>query len=154
MLARTTSVIAATVLTTFTLAPQATAEKTVTIFGKTFQDYAKMVSWSNCDRLKGDELKHLASMKSLKTLFLNTINVTDAGLKPLQSLKQLEKLYLTDTKVSDAGLKHLQGLTKLTELILNKTKVTDATTAVFTSQTRPDETDVIGAGFILRGLPS
>ncbi len=37
----------------------------------------------------------------------------------------LKRLYLDNTEITDAGLEHLEGLTGLDYLILDNTKVTD-----------------------------
>jgi len=51
---------------------------------------------------------------------------SDAGLAHIAGLKSLKGLYLDSTQVTDAGLAHIAGLTELDGLNLEESKVTDA----------------------------
>jgi Leucine Rich Repeat (LRR) protein len=71
-------------------------------------------------------LQLLEDQTSIRRLYLNDSQVTDAGLKSLVRLKHLEWIDLRDAPgVTDAGLKHLRGLTRLQELLLRRTGVAD-----------------------------
>jgi hypothetical protein len=48
-------------------------------------------------------LKHVAAMKSLKSLDLRSTKITDAGLKELEIMKQLEGLDVSETSVTKQG---------------------------------------------------
>ncbi len=72
-------------------------------------------------------LEHLAGLKRLQSLALQRLpDVGDAGLAHLGGLTQLTQLSLAWTNVGDAGLPSLRGMTRLTSLGLGGTCVTDA----------------------------
>ncbi len=78
--------------------------------------------WPRCLRnVLGDDF-----FVSVECLWLNSTEVTDAGLENLKGLSQLRFLSLKDTRVTDAGLEHLKGLSELQELVLDGTQVTGA----------------------------
>jgi Immunity protein 26 len=70
-------------------------------------------------------LKHLTGCTGLKTLNLATRPITDAGLRHLSRLDGLDELDLGRTRVTDAGLVHLRGLKGIKKLGLVGTQVTD-----------------------------
>src|SRR5438094_571835 len=55
------------------------------------------------------DLKELADLKQLTTLWLNGTGVTDAGLKELADLKQLTSLWVNGTQVTGEGARELQA---------------------------------------------
>jgi hypothetical protein len=71
-------------------------------------------------------LAHLAGLRSLQSVELGDIRVTDAGLKHLEKMTDLRDWGLFGTSVSDAGLAHLAGLRSLQSVELGDTRVTDA----------------------------
>jgi hypothetical protein len=72
-------------------------------------------------------LRLLKDQTSLRRLFLDNSQVTDAGMESLERLNNLEWIDLRDAPgVTDAGLKYLSRLTRLQELLLRRTGVTDA----------------------------
>jgi len=71
------------------------------------------------------EMKALAKLRKLRTLYLGFTQVSDAGLKDLVNLDKLQVLDLGATQVTDAGLKNLAEFEKLKMLFLGCTKVTD-----------------------------
>ena len=80
----------------------------------------------NTEQVTDAGLEHLKGLTKLRFLTLDNTQVTDAGLDHLKGLASLEWLILQDTQITDAGLEHLKGLTSLTELDLDDTHVTDA----------------------------
>lgn len=98
------------------------------------------------------ELKELASLTQLTSLFLGGGQVTDEGLKELSCLKQLAELDLYGTKVTDEGLDELAGLTQLKSLTLNATQVTDAGLKKLSCLQRLTELDVGDTGVTDKGL--
>ncbi len=59
-------------------------------------------------------------------LYLNGIEITDAGLVYLRGLTNLQELWLVGDPITDTGLVYLQGLASLKTLCLQGTKITDA----------------------------
>ena len=55
---------------------------------------------------------------SIRSLYLSSSEMTDAGLKEVKGLKQLTTLTIRCERVTDAGLKELKGLKHLTSLEL------------------------------------
>jgi len=102
------------------------------------------------DVIDDDGMKHLAKMKSLKRLWVESQKVTPAGWKvlagltkmdfldvrgtsfddtamtTLEGMKDLHVLMLTKTRITDAGMQSIAGLTKLTDVSFSGTKLTDA----------------------------
>ena len=102
------------------------------------------------DVIDDDGMKHLAKMKSLKRLWVESQKVTPAGWKvlagltemdfldvrgtsfddtamtTLEGMKDLHVLMLTKTQITDAGMQSIAGLTKLTDVSFSGTKLTDA----------------------------
>ncbi|GEM_PF-858321 len=72
-----------------------------------------------------EELLHIRNCKCLWTLYLNSPNVTDAGLIHLKELTELRALFL-GKRITDAGLVHLRKLRELQMLDLAGTEITDA----------------------------
>jgi len=61
-------------------------------------------------------LKHVAGLSKLRTLYLRYVPVTDAGLKELATMKSLEELTFRKALFTDKGLEHLRSLPELTSL--------------------------------------
>lgn len=78
------------------------------------------------DRLKDENLAHLAGLPQLRGLYLSSPAITDAGLVHLRNLVELRTLYLDGTSVTDAGLIHINQLHRLETLNLKGTAITDA----------------------------
>ncbi len=68
----------------------------------------------------------IKTLTHLQELFLNNLQVGDAGLKHIAALTNLQGLHLDDTQVGDAGLKHIAALTNLQILLFDNTQVGDA----------------------------
>jgi hypothetical protein len=81
--------------------------------------------WLNSTEVTDAGLEHLKGLCELQELFLDGTHVTGAGLEHLKGLSQLWGLYLGGTHVTDAGLKHLKRLSQLEFLVLRDTRVTD-----------------------------
>ena len=71
-------------------------------------------------------MAHLATMNSLKGLYLENSKISDEGLASVSKLTDLETLNLARTHIGDAGLARLDGLIRLENLGLDGTRVTDA----------------------------
>jgi len=90
-------------------------------------------------KISDDDLKTIATLKSVRELNLGGLvlkemgdkviydkkQITDEGLKNLADMTELRELILDGTNITDAGLKHLAKLKKLERLVLSYTKVTD-----------------------------
>jgi hypothetical protein len=72
------------------------------------------------------DLVNLMDMTALRQLSLWSRSVTDAGLAKLKGLVALQKLELIGVHVTDTGLANLKGLTALRELSVYSASVTDA----------------------------
>jgi len=72
-----------------------------------------------------EDVKHLASLRHLKVLYLGHTAITDAGLASLENLSHLGRLSLCNTKVSNRGIRYLSKL-PLTALDLRRTAVNNA----------------------------
>ena len=123
-------------------------------------------------------MKHLAKMKSLKRLWVESQKVTPAGWKvlagltkmdfldvrgtsfddtsmtTLEGMKDLHVLMLTKTQITDAGMMSIAGLTKLTDVSFSGTKITDAGMVHIKGLTQlsnlyVSETDVTAKGLAL-----
>ena len=68
----------------------------------------------------------VGDLKSLQTLDLGGVAVTNSDLAKLKGLKALQNLFLVKTSVTDAGLENLKGLTALKGIWLGGTSVTAA----------------------------
>ena len=81
-------------------------------------------------------LAHLAPLKSLKLLNLNSGKISDEGLAHLKALESLEELRLPYSKnISDEGLKHIAELSNLRKLSVGGFKPADITlTGPFTDE--------------------
>src|SRR5207248_78368 len=66
-----------------------------------------------------DSLKHLASLRRLRSLSLHGRKITGAGLAALAGLAELRSLDLTNSAVTDEGLKSAAKLVQLHEIKLN-----------------------------------
>jgi len=77
-----------------------------------------------------EKVKEIAADRSITSLDLSEMQVTDAGLKELAPLTNLTELHLPFTSVTDMGLKELAPLTQLTTLTLGGRELTDQTLRV------------------------
>jgi hypothetical protein len=75
--------------------------------------------------IAGSEFVHLAGLKKLRALHLSGSSVTEDTTKRIAELENLKVLSLNNTAISDTGLAHLTALKRLTRIELQKTKVTD-----------------------------
>ena len=71
-------------------------------------------------------MKHVAKLKSLRTLNLGCTHVDDAGLAELQVLAQLRSLDLQDCEITAVGMGYLGKIKSLRELSLYDTHITNA----------------------------
>ena len=72
------------------------------------------------------DLANLSNLTSLKSLFLQGDQLTDAGLAHLRPLKNIGSLQIVSDgpmQITSAGLAHLSGMTNLFQLLLCSTKV-------------------------------
>lgn len=84
-------------------------------------------------KLDGQNLRHLAGLKSLKLLYLSSCKrISDADLDLISQMTQLTELDLANTAVTDAGLAKLTTLKDLQELIVSGPLVTKAGVEVLT----------------------
>lgn len=70
-------------------------------------------------------LTHIATLKKLTLLALDSTDISDAGLKHLAPLDGLYTLNLASTAITDAGLKHLSAHDALFDLNLASTAISD-----------------------------
>jgi hypothetical protein len=82
--------------------------------------------WLSRTKVTDQGLAHLAACPKLTFLTLDETAITDAGAAHLGHLTALESLSLSGTKITDTGLVHLAKLKKLKELWLRQTPITDA----------------------------
>jgi hypothetical protein len=77
-------------------------------------------------------MEHVASLPSLKVLWLDTPNVTDEGLRWLARSRSLERLYVywLDT-ITDRGIVYLKDMPRLRKLNVGHARLTDAGLANF-----------------------
>ena len=75
-------------------------------------------------------LKLLGGYKSLDTLAIHGMRLTEVGVKSLTELKHVRRLVASDTALTDTFLKELKALEDLGDLNLSFTRVTDAGVAV------------------------
>jgi hypothetical protein len=93
-----------------------------------FQALGKMTSleelWLGNAKLKGEWLKHIATLPKLKDLSLTSTDFSNDAAKHLSTLATLEKLNLQYTQLGDSGFQELVKLPKLRSFALDGTKVT------------------------------
>ncbi|MGV3773665.1 MAG: c-type cytochrome domain-containing protein [Verrucomicrobiales bacterium] len=77
-------------------------------------------------KVKDEDLAHIAGLKNLLKLHLENTPVTDAGMQHLKGLSNLRYLNLYNTSVTDAGIANLKEIKNLERLYLWQSKVTDA----------------------------
>jgi hypothetical protein len=71
------------------------------------------------------ELRHVARLKNLRTLYLDDTEITDAGMGHLKGLTELDVLALHGTNINGEGLANLSALPKLRVLNLSNCPITD-----------------------------
>lgn len=76
-------------------------------------------------RVTNAGLEAAGKLTSVRTLVIDSGEVSDEGLSHLASLTNLERLHLRCVQITDAGLGHLENLSNLTHFALELTKVTD-----------------------------
>jgi len=81
--------------------------------------------WLDNTRASDAGVAHLGKIIELQHLSLQLCNVTDVGLGELRHL-QLRSIGLASTRITDAGLLHLQAMENMTQLHLDDTSITDA----------------------------
>jgi Leucine Rich repeat len=104
------------------------------------------------DTVTDEDLKLLAPLKHLRTLYLSRSKVTDIGLNALTDLHELRELHLDDTQVTDAGLKNLLPLGELRQLHLPGTSITDAGLAALVELPKIRQLSVYSTGITDAGL--
>lgn len=77
-------------------------------------------------RLKDFQLRQIARLKALRFLDIGNTMVTDEGLEPLSRCKELTSLQLPYVSVGDTGISQLATLPSLSNLNLEGTDITDA----------------------------
>ncbi|MBL6705278.1 MAG: protein kinase, partial [Planctomycetaceae bacterium] len=77
-------------------------------------------------RLKDSHLRQVTRLKELRFLNIGSTMATDEGLESLSRCKDLTSLQLPYVSVGDAGISHLTALTALSDLDLEGTDITDA----------------------------
>lgn len=82
--------------------------------------------WLSRTKVTDEGLAHLAACPKLTFLTLDETAITDAGAAKLAELTRLESLSLSGTQITDAGLAHLARLRNLKQLWLRQTPITDA----------------------------
>jgi hypothetical protein len=96
--------------------------------GASLRELSKLKSidhLSLASQLNDDDMEFVASMKSLRFLYLfNNRKITDQGICKLNKLTDLEDLNLSCTGISDEGLMSLTALPKLRTILTKSTQVT------------------------------
>tara|TARA_R110002072_G_scaffold299632_1_gene475497 strand:- start:78335 stop:80536 length:2202 start_codon:yes stop_codon:yes gene_type:complete len=77
-------------------------------------------------RLKNSQLRQVARLKELQLLDIGSTMITDEGLKLLSQCEELTGLQLPYVSVGDTGIQHLAKLSSLSDLNLEGTDITDA----------------------------
>ncbi len=90
-------------------------------------DFLSGVAYVDVEGIKlgDDDLAPLASLRTLRRVFLNDCDFPDAALRSIAALPRLENLMLGNTHVSDAGLEFLSGHKALRDICVNGTRITD-----------------------------
>ena len=73
----------------------------------------------------GSDMQHLARLKGLSYLQINSKEINDANLANIESLSKLGSLSLTGGRMSDAGIAHLKKLPVLESLSLYNVELDD-----------------------------
>lgn len=82
------------------------------------------ISVGGCSGVTNAGLLHIAHMRKLTFLDLQSTSITDAGLVYLAGLVNLRTLDLNWNRITDLGLCHLEGLRKLKKLVINEDAIT------------------------------
>jgi internalin A len=72
-----------------------------------------------------DALFHLTKLRDLRTLVLRGTQIGDGAMHAIGMLPKIERLGLDDTEVSDVGLSELRELAALKTINVRRTRVTD-----------------------------
>ena len=106
---------------------------TVTIFllsDKTAQDVSISSQLPNIEIIFADKATHaniddISKLRHLKTLSLETTNVSDTDIALISRISSLESLTISKTPITKKGLLALQSLPKLESLVLSNTSIGD-----------------------------
>lgn len=71
-------------------------------------------------------LSRMRCLTRIKSIAMNSTNVTDTGLANLKSFSLLTGVSLVGTRITDAGIGHLVNVTTLRHVDLRRTAITDA----------------------------
>lgn len=74
------------------------------------------IHFPNYNDLNDEQLKQLARLSRLRTLWLNLSKVTGSGLAVLVDFPALRELHLNGNQLTDDGIRHLKQLSSLDEL--------------------------------------
>ncbi|MHC5060600.1 MAG: redoxin family protein [Planctomycetota bacterium] len=87
----------------------------------------KRLSIQNLAEFGDEELANLEDIKSLETLFLGGLSVSDEGLRHVKGLEKLESLGLwSNNLITDKALEHIKDFKQLKSLRLKDAQITDA----------------------------
>lgn len=89
-----------------------------------FPDLQSLNLWGS-DQVTNEGLRHLGSLKLLRSLDLGLVPISDVGVAYLARLKQLTNLNLSYTRVTDAGLSTVARFQSLQSLSLDNVPITD-----------------------------
>ena len=64
-------------------------------------------------------MKHISTLKHLRSLFLKSPHLTDKSLELLKPLAHLEQLFMSSSKITNLGLVHLRHQKHLHDLVLD-----------------------------------
>ncbi|MEZ5329240.1 MAG: hypothetical protein R3F19_29680 [Verrucomicrobiales bacterium] len=78
--------------------------------------------WLN-DKATDAELKTVGGETHLVRLYINGDNVTNDGIAALIDLTELKTLRIESPNLTDAGLRHLKSMKKLSSLLLGHTGI-------------------------------
>ncbi len=111
-----------------------------------------------CDltsRVGDDDLRHIAGLTRLESLWLTLDRLTDAGLVHLAGLSNLTELRFGRTQeLTGTGFRHLAGLARLRELELSQRPVVDASLEHLAALVELEVLDLSGTKVVGPGLES
>jgi Leucine-rich repeat (LRR) protein len=98
-------------------------------------------------------MTHLAAMPALRVLWLDTTNVTDAGLQRLSQSKSIERLCLHWLdKITDRGVAHLRNMAQLKGLDVMHASLSDVSLKLLATMPNIDYLTVPNTGFTDAGV--
>lgn len=98
------------------------------------------------------QLESLASLRSLRVLYLNNTGITDAGLSKLSPLAELRSLSLVGTAITDASVETFAKLANLSNLFVYRTSLTTA--GIDKLLQAHDEIKIDTGNYMLKQLPT